>query len=48
MAVLWTLGVDQHDPMLDEIRDYDDFPKSAEWIAAARARLLAAYEIRNL
>ncbi|MCX8053095.1 MAG: DUF4091 domain-containing protein [Armatimonadetes bacterium] len=41
MALLQTLGIDPEDPMLSEIHDYDKFPKTSEWIANARQRLLA-------
>lgn len=41
LALLQTLGIDPDDPMLSEIRDYNDFPKTRDWIASTRARLLS-------
>ena len=38
--LLQTLGVDRDDPMLREIRSFEDFPKTEEWRAAVRQRLL--------
>jgi hypothetical protein len=38
-ALLQTLGIERNS--LSEIRSFDDFPKSAEWIDRARQRLLS-------
>ena len=40
LALLRTAGIDQDDPLLAEIRDYNDFPRTEEWIALARRRIL--------
>jgi len=39
-ALLQTLGADRGAPMLAPLRAFDDFPKDASWIAAARKKLL--------
>lgn len=39
-ALLQTLGVARDDARLAELKDYNDFPKTAAWIDAARAGLL--------
>jgi len=39
-TLLQAVGIDPQDPMLAEIRDYADFPRDAEWIAARRRQLL--------
>jgi hypothetical protein len=41
LALLRTAGIDHDDPLLSEIRDYNDFPRTEEWIASARKRILA-------
>ena len=41
-ALLQSLNVSRDDHLLADLKDYDDFPKSAGWIEGARARLLAA------
>ena len=40
-ALLQSAGVKPDDPMLASIHDYADFPKSADWLAEARRRVLA-------
>ncbi len=39
-ALLQTAGVDPDDPMLADIREYDDFPKSESWIRQLREWIL--------
>ena len=39
-ALLQSLGVARDDPRLAGLNDYDDFPKSAEWIITTRNHLL--------
>ena len=41
-ALLQTLGISPDDPMLADMKGYDDFPKDAATIPALRRRLLAA------
>jgi hypothetical protein len=41
-ALLQTLGISPDDPLLADLKDYDDYPKDTAWVAAARRRLLAA------
>ncbi len=40
-ALLETLGVSSHDPILKPLRAYDDFPRTPTWIAGVRSRLLS-------
>ena len=40
-ALLQTLGVEPGEKLLAAVRDYDDFPFSPAWVAAARRKLLA-------
>ncbi len=40
LALLRSAGIDPDDEMLSDIRDYNDFPKTEEWIAQKRARIL--------
>lgn len=40
LALLRAAGIERNDPMLKELKDYAEFPKSAEWIRAARRTLL--------
>jgi hypothetical protein len=40
-ALLQTLGVERDERLLAAVRDYDDFPFSPTWVAAARRKLLA-------
>ena len=40
-ALLQTLGVDRDDPLLAPIRDFADFPKTAEWREQVRKQVLA-------
>jgi len=44
-ALLQTLGVDQNS--LPEIRSFDDFPKSVEWIDRTRQRLLSRRAVKK-
>jgi len=39
-ALLQSLGVSRDDARLAGLNDYDDFPKSVEWIATTRDHLL--------
>lgn len=41
-AMLQTAGVSPDDPMLSDIREYDDFPKSESWIRQMRDKVLLA------
>lgn len=40
-ALLQTLKIQRDDPLLQPLRSFDDFPKSAAWIRATRRRLLS-------
>ncbi|OJW08501.1 MAG: hypothetical protein BGO49_12470 [Planctomycetales bacterium 71-10] len=40
-ALLQSAGVKPDDPLLAGIKDYADFPKSADWLAKARREILA-------
>ncbi len=40
-ALLQTAGIDPDDPMLAEIQDYAEFPRSERWIAEQRGEVLA-------
>ena len=40
-ALLQSAGVAPDDPLLAGIKDYADFPKSADWLAQARRAILA-------
>lgn len=40
LALLQTAGVDPNGPLLAELRDFDDFPKTEAWQQAARAKVL--------
>ena len=40
-ALLQSAGVPPDDPLLSPIKDYSDFPKSADWLAEARRAVLA-------
>lgn len=40
-ALLRTVGIGPDDELLADLRDYDDFPKTKDWIASARKRILA-------
>lgn len=40
-ALLQTAGISPDDPLLDPLRDYADFPKSAAWITRAMEKILA-------
>lgn len=40
-ALLQSAGVEHDSPLLDPIKDYSDFPKSAEWLASARRKVLS-------
>lgn len=40
LALLQTAGIDPGDAILSEIRDYNDFPWTEEWIQSARSRIL--------
>ena len=42
LALLQTLGIDPDDPMLAEMRDYNDFPKTPDWVTVARQKLICA------
>lgn len=39
-ALLQTAGISKDDPLLADLKDYDDFPKNEDWIKAARERIL--------
>lgn len=39
-ALLQAAGIKPGDPMLTELKDYNDFPKTAEWVRHAVARVL--------
>jgi hypothetical protein len=39
-ALLQSAGISPDDPLLADLRDYDDFPKTEDWIASARKRIL--------
>lgn len=39
-ALLEAAGVSPDDPLLGDIKDYDDFPKTEEWIRETRTRIL--------
>ena len=41
-ALLQSAGVDPEDLLLADLRDYDDFPSSEDWIRSARERILSA------
>lgn len=41
-ALLQSAGIGPDDPLLAPIEDYASFPKSAEWLAEARKRILSA------
>ena len=41
LALLRTAGISPDDPMLADLKDYNDFPKTEAWIADARKRLLS-------
>lgn len=47
-ALLQSLGIARDDARLAGLNDYDDFPKTAEWILATRDRLLATPEPATL
>jgi len=40
LALLRAAGIDPDDAMLSEIRDYNEFPKTRDWIIEARRRIL--------
>jgi hypothetical protein len=40
-ALLQTAGISPDDPLLDPLKDYADFPKSAAWITRAMEKILA-------
>ena len=40
-AVLQSAGISRDDPMFAEFKNYEDFPKSAQWIEAAVQKVLA-------
>lgn len=42
-ALLQSAGIDQNDPMFDDIKDYANFPKSAEWLNRVRRQILERY-----
>ena len=42
-ALLQSAGIDQNDPMFDEIKDYANFPKSEEWFDRVRTKILERY-----
>lgn len=42
-ALLQSAGVDQNDPLFDDIKDYANFPKSAEWFNRVRREILERY-----
>ncbi|MCC2599913.1 DUF4091 domain-containing protein [Sphingobacterium sp. FBM7-1] len=42
-ALLQSAGIKQDDPMFDEIKDYANFPKSAEWFNKVRRAILERY-----
>ena len=39
-ALLQTLGVPRDHPLLSDLKSFEDFPKCADWILAARRKLL--------
>jgi len=39
-AILQSAGIDPNDPMLSELKGYDDFPKSETWIEDALKKIL--------
>jgi hypothetical protein len=41
-ALLQTVRIQPNDPLLAELKDYQDFPKSEEWIAQALTQILRA------
>ncbi|SIN75822.1 protein of unknown function [Singulisphaera sp. GP187] len=41
-ALLQSAGIPPDDPLLDPIKDYATFPKSIDWLAAARLKVLSA------
>jgi hypothetical protein len=45
-ALLQSADIDPDDPLLAEIVDYADFPKSEQWLAEARAEVLARLDRR--
>lgn len=42
-ALMQSAGIDQNDPMFDEIKDYANFPKSEEWFNQVRTKILERY-----
>ena len=40
LALLRTAGIDPDDPLLGDLKDYNDFPRTEEWIVLARRRIL--------
>ncbi len=40
LALLQSAGISKDDPMLADLKDYDDFPKSGDWIKSAREKIL--------
>lgn len=41
-ALLQACGIEADDPMLAELKDYNDFPKNADWVQRAIGRLLSS------
>jgi len=39
-ALLQSAGISPDDPLLEPLKDYQDFPKSEEWLAEARRKIL--------
>lgn len=46
-ALLQTIGVDPHSDILSGIKEYDQFPKNADWITATRNKLLSQFYVER-
>ena len=42
-ALLQTAGIKPDDPLLEPLKDYQDFPKSEDWLHAAREKVLSKF-----